>query len=101
MTRVIFEHPSNPLMLLSTYRNAVEEVLNLKNIKGITLRNILQELLPEFSTNLIHVDIRGDIVLEEKLYNALEFGTFTIPKFQVISKAKRALGGRKAWQIRS
>lgn len=101
MTRVIFQHPEHPLMVLSVFKQSMEEVLNLKNIKGITLRNILQELLPEFSTSLIRVNIKGDIVLDETLYNAIEFGTLTIPQFHIISRAKRRMGGRPAWQIRS
>lgn len=101
MNRIIFEQPDYPLMVLQVFKQSMEEVLNLKNIKGITLRNILQDLLPEFSTSLIRVNVKGDIVLDEKLYNAIEFGTLEIPKFQLISKAKRRMGGRPAWQIRS
>lgn len=101
MNRVIFEKVERPIMVLQVFKNAVEEVLSTKNIKGITLKHILQEQLPEFSVNKITINIRGDIVLEETLYNALEFGTLEIPKYQIISKAKRRMGGRKAWQIRS
>ena len=99
MDKVIFKSPPKPKLALSLFKQCLEEVLSQKNIKGITLKIIIQEEIPEFSPNLIRINLDGDIVLPDYLYNAIEYGTLHIPAYQIISKTKKRMGRRPAWQI--
>lgn len=99
MTKVIFNASKKPELTIWLFKKCLEEVLETKSIRGITLKHILQESLPEFSLNDIRLDQSGRVVLNDYLYNALEFGTLTLPRLQLISMTKRRMGRRPAWQI--
>lgn len=101
MDKVVFDKTTSPTYTLLAYRRGIEQVLSSKNIKGVTLKYILQESLPDFSIYSFRIDLHGRIVIDERLYNALEFGTLSLPRFQIISKAKKLMGRRPPWQIHS